>query len=100
MQIIDGIEYLDGDEAIALLGVKKATLYAYVSRGLLDSFRQAVGRKRLYRRDAIERLCELRPSEEAAPVPHNDSDNALHIDDDGVLRDVRLPDAASWAGEH
>lgn len=92
MQMIDGVDYLDGDEAVALLGVKKATLYAYVSRGLLDSFRQAVGRKRLYRRDAVERLCELRPSEESVAFPQ--------IDADGVLRDVNLPDAASWAGEH
>lgn len=92
MQIIDGVEYLDGDEAVALLGVKKATLYAYVSRGLLESFRQAVGRKRLYRRAAVERLCELQPSEDSPAYPQ--------IDEDGVLRDVRLPDAASWAGEH
>ena len=49
-QTIDSIEYLDVDEAAALLSVKKATLYAYVSRGLLRSFRQGVGRKRLYRR--------------------------------------------------
>ncbi|HNP71415.1 MAG TPA: helix-turn-helix domain-containing protein [Kouleothrix sp.] len=91
MQMIDGVEYLDGDEAVALLGVKKATLYAYVSRGLLSSFRQAIGRRRLYRRDAVETLRELRPSEATA---------ALIIDDDGVLRDVTLPDAASWAGEH
>ena len=42
--VIDGIEYLDGDEAARLLGVKKATLYAYVSRGIVQSYRQGVGR--------------------------------------------------------
>jgi excisionase family DNA binding protein len=89
MQTIDGVEYLDVGEAAALLSVKKATLYAYVSRGLLGSFRQGVGRRRLYRRAEIEALREVRPS--AAP--------ALSEEDD-VLRNVRLPDAASWAGEH
>ena len=54
MQIIDDVEYLEVDEVAALLGVKKATIYAYVSRGVLDSFRQGVGRKRLYQRAAVE----------------------------------------------
>ena len=88
-QTIDSIEYLDVDEAAALLSVKKATLYAYVSRGLLRSFRQGVGRKRLYRRADVEALRTIRPSEAT-----------LEQDDDGVLRDVDLPDAASWAGDH
>jgi citrate synthase len=88
MVTIDGVEYLEVDEAAALLGVKPATLYAYVSRGVLHSFRQAVGRKRLYRRDAVEQLREVRPSDDPAPPA------------DDVIRDVTLPDAASWAGEH
>jgi excisionase family DNA binding protein len=108
MQIIDGVEYLEVDEAAALLGVKKATLYAYVSRGVLHSFRQAVGRKRLYRRDAIEGLREVRPSDDAAPsLPDTRSNNGampnpqlIGPDGDDVVRDVTLPDAASWAGEH
>ena len=89
MQTIDDVEYLEVDEAAALLGVKKATIYAYVSRGVLDSFRQGIGRKRLYRRAAIEALREARPSDEPAP---NQADD--------VVRNVTLPDAASWAGEH
>jgi excisionase family DNA binding protein len=80
-EIIDGVEYMSGDEVAALLGVKKATLYAYVSRGLLQSYRQAVGRRRLYRRDDIERLRTVRP--EQAPQGH-----------------TSLPDAESWAGDH
>jgi excisionase family DNA binding protein len=90
MLTIDGVEYMDVDEAAELLGVKKATLYAYVSRGVLHSFRQAVGRRRLYRRDAIEQLREVRPSDALA----------LASTGDDVVRDVTLPDAASWAGEH
>jgi excisionase family DNA binding protein len=89
MQTIEGVEYLDVDEAAALLGVKKATLYAYVSRGVINSFKQGVGRKRLYRRADVEALREVRPS--GSP--------ALEGDDD-VIRDVTLPDVASWAGEH
>jgi len=88
MQTIDGVDYLDVDEAATLLGVKKATLYAYVSRRMLHSFRQGIGRTRLYRREEIEALRVVRPSDES-----------IHVDDD-VLRDVTLPDAASWAGEH
>ena len=59
---IDGEEYLTGDEAAALLGVKRETLYAYVSRGLLTSYRQGIKRQRLYRRAAIEALLRLAPS--------------------------------------
>ena len=88
-QTIAGVNYLEVDEAAALLGVKKATLYAYVSRGLLRSYRQGVGRKRLYRRAEVEALRAIRPSE--APTPDGD---------DRVLRDVELPDAESWAGDH
>jgi excisionase family DNA binding protein len=87
-QMIEGDEYLDVDAAAALLGVKKATLYAYVSRGVLRSYRQGIGRKRLYRRDEVEALRTIRPS--AGLVP----------DDDGVLRDVVLPEAESWVGDH
>ena len=97
MLTIDGVEYMDVDEAAKLLGVKKATLYAYVSRGMLHSFRQAVGRRRLYRRDAIEHLREVRPSDDAAPAQ---TAGLLAGDGDDVVRDVTLPDAASWAGEH
>ena len=89
MQTIDDVEYLEVDEAAALLGVKKATIYAYVSRGVLGSFRQGVGRKRLYQRAAIEALREAHPSD--APAQHQADD---------VVRNVTLPDVASWAGEH
>lgn len=88
-QIIAGMEYLDVDEAAGLLGVKKATLYAYVSRGLLRSYRQEVGRRRLYRRADVEALRTIRSSEAAPPDA-----------DERVVRDVDLPSASSWAGDH
>lgn len=60
--MIDGEEYLTGDEAAGLLAVKRETLYAYVSRGLLKSYRQGIKRQRLYRRAEIEVLLRLAPS--------------------------------------
>lgn len=63
--MIDGEEYLTGDEAAGLLGVKRETLYAYVSRGMLRSYRQGIKRQRLYRRAEIEGLRRLAPSSTA-----------------------------------
>lgn len=58
-RIVDGEEYLTVDEAARLLGVKAATLYAYVSRGLLRSYREGTKRQRLYRRAEVEALRRL-----------------------------------------
>ena len=66
MVLIDGEEFLTVKEAAPLLGVKPATLYAYVSRGVLQSYRQRIKRERLYRRAEIERLLHLTPSGAAA----------------------------------
>lgn len=57
---------LSADEAAELLGVSRATLYAYVSRGLLDSL-PGPDRSRRYRREEIERLRlrKQRPAEAA-----------------------------------
>ena len=62
MVVLDGEEYLTVDEAARLLGIKRATLYAYVSRGVLRSYRQGIKRQRLYRRSEIEGLLQLAPS--------------------------------------
>ena len=72
MIVMDGEEFLTAQEACALLGVKPATLYAYVSRGLLESYRQGIKRKRLYRRDEVERLTRLRGPEEGDDERMND----------------------------
>ena len=71
-------EYLTAAEACALLGVKAATLYSYVSRGLVQSYRQGIRRQRLYRRAELLELLRVRPDADEA----ND-----------------LPAAASWVGE-
>lgn len=59
---IDGEEFLTVKEAARRLGVKVPTLYAYVSRGVLRSYRQGIKRQRLYRRADVERLLAVGPS--------------------------------------
>ena len=67
---IHGEPYLSAAEACELLGVKPATLYAYVSRGVLKSYRQGIKRARLYRRGDVQRVLHLRPSRAGHPLPH------------------------------
>ncbi|HXN02846.1 MAG TPA: helix-turn-helix domain-containing protein [Candidatus Dormibacteraeota bacterium] len=67
---IQGEPYLSAAEACELLGVKPATLYAYVSRGVLKSYRQGIKRARLYRRGDVQRVLHLRPSRGTRPLPH------------------------------
>ena len=62
MVIVDGAEYLTVEEAAQLMGVKPATIYAYVSRGILQSYRQGMKRQRLYRRAEVEQLTRMAPS--------------------------------------
>ncbi|MGA2410021.1 MAG: citrate/2-methylcitrate synthase [Candidatus Binataceae bacterium] len=64
-------------EAAAELGVKLGTLYAYVSRGWLKSYRRKVGRQALYRRSEVEALRGVGTPERG-------------------LRAHSLPDASSW----
>src|SRR5687767_14969792 len=121
MHEIDGEIYLAADEVVALLGIKRATLYAYVSRGVLQSYRKGIGRERLYRRDEVEALLAVRadaPSPrqlaeprapyapEPAPAPPAAAPQAPPTppapepapDDDRTLRNVSLPPAETWAG--
>jgi citrate synthase len=62
MIVLDGEEYLTVEEAAGLLEIKPATLYAYVSRGVLKSYRQGIKRQRLYRRADVEALLRVAPS--------------------------------------
>jgi excisionase family DNA binding protein len=63
MIVMNGEEFLSAQEACDLLHIKPATLYAYVSRHLLRSYRQGIRRTRLYRREEVERLTRLRGPE-------------------------------------
>ena len=62
MVVVDGEEYLTVEEAAQLMAVKPATIYAYVSRGILQSYRQGMKRQRLYRRADVEQLTRMAPS--------------------------------------
>ncbi|GIV96873.1 MAG: hypothetical protein KatS3mg057_1530 [Herpetosiphonaceae bacterium] len=86
---IDGVDYLTVDEACRMLGVKPATIYAYVSRGVLKSYKQRVGRMRLYRRDEIEALRRIEATERrSAALEENDRAEEGH-----------MPEAEAWMGE-
>ena len=74
---IQGEPYLSAAEACELLRVKPATLYAYVSRGVLKSYRQGIKRERLYRKRDLQGVLHLRPTRSRHP----------------------LPDAADWVGD-
>lgn len=87
MIVLDGEEYLTVEEAAGLLEIKPATLYAYVSRGVLKSYRQGIKRQRLYRRADVEALLRVAPSSGSA--------------DEGDLdrRPPEIPLAESWIRE-
>jgi citrate synthase len=53
-------DFLSAREAAELLGVKLPTVYAYTSRGLIQSVPGGKGRSRRYRRRDLERLCARR----------------------------------------
>ncbi|MEO1223521.1 MAG: citrate synthase family protein [Pseudomonadota bacterium] len=55
--------FLTAEEAAAELNVSRATLYAYVSRGLIRSESRAHSRKRLYRAEDVRRLIDGRVRE-------------------------------------
>lgn len=62
--------YLTAEEACTRLGVKLATLYSYVHRGLVKSYRQGIRRQRLYRVVEIEQLLQVTPvREEPVVIP-------------------------------
>ena len=65
---LEGEQYLNGDEASTLLGIKLATLYAYVSRGILHSYKQGIKRQRLYKQSELEALLRLRPGDTPSPT--------------------------------
>jgi len=90
---LNGENYLDGKEACHLLGIKLSTLYTYVSRGVLKSYKQGIKRQRLYKKAELEALIELRPSNEPSSyVDEQDDDDNEDNRDDGP----QLPHARDW----
>ncbi len=81
---IDEQAYLTAAEACEILRVKPQTLYAYVSRGVLRSYRQGIRRQRLYLRREVEALVRLAPGRRGS---------------DRSPRRVGLPEAEEWVGD-
>jgi citrate synthase len=98
--------YLTAHETAERLGIKRDTLYAYVSRGLLRSVALPGSRERGYRADEVERLRASRGSNRAARteplIPVIDSAicliedgrlyyrgiDAIHLADTATLEDI------------
>lgn len=79
--------YVGADEAARLLGVTKASLYAYVSRGLVERRVAVDGRTSLYPRDAIEALAarrRRRPSGERPSIDVRITSSITELDDESV----------------
>jgi citrate synthase len=70
---------LSAREAAQRLGVKPATLYAYVSRGLLRSTPAADGRKRRYYAEDVARLKRLRHAGPRTGAPPKPFDNLVPV---------------------
>lgn len=99
MVVIDGVSYLTVDEVCHLLDVKPATIYAYVSRGILRSYKQGIKRQRLYRQDEIERLLVIRPPEQMAIPPEPQPSQPLPEPEPVQPTRDHLPDASTWINE-
>lgn len=53
---INDVEYVNSAEALSILGVRRETLYTYVSRGMIKTTRPAGSRTKLYRKADVEGL--------------------------------------------
>lgn len=53
---INDVEYLEREEVLALLKIKKESLYTYVSRGLIKTAPHGDSRRRLYLKSDVEKL--------------------------------------------
>ncbi len=100
MVTIDGISYLTVDEACEILGVKAATIYAYVSRGVLRSYKQGIKRQRLYREDEVRALLSIQPGEGgAAKASADELSERLEPREPPEANGAPLPRAEGWIGE-
>src|ERR1700716_3168532 len=105
--------YLSARETAERLGIKRDTLYAYVSRGLLRSVAVPGSRERGYRADDVEKLRAGRGANRARSgplIPVIDSAicliedgrlyyrgiDVIHLADTAILEDIA---DLLWAGE-
>src|SRR5213082_2117935 len=91
---LNGETYLDGSEACHLLGVKVSTLYTYVSRGILKSYKQGIKRQRLYKQAELEALLRLRPSDKPSAI--STSKQAVEDTSSPKKERTEIPLAEDW----
>ena len=53
---INDVEYVGSAEAMSILGVRRETLYTYVSRGLIKTKQRPGVKAKLYRKADVEKL--------------------------------------------
>ena len=53
---INDVEYVSSVQAMSILGVRRETLYTYVSRGLIKAMRPTGTKAKLYRKTDVEKL--------------------------------------------
>lgn len=100
-------DYLNSTEATALLGVSRATLYAYVSRGLLHAHAADTPRESRYLREEVEQLARQRGQgrkpREVAQAALNWGlpvlESSITLIEQGRLY-YRGEDAVDWAHSH
>ena len=88
-------EFLTATEAAQRLGVKPATLYAYVSRGVLRRDRAADGRGSLFDAEEVERLARRGRPRRPAGVADITVESAITELTADSLR-FRGHDATAW----
>src|SRR6478672_11577586 len=103
---VDESRLLDAVEAAACLGVKPATLYSYVSRGLLRRQKEPGSRRSLFRPDEVDALRRQshppRPSgeevtfESAITVLGPDRPYYRGVDALTLAGSARFEDVAEW----
>lgn len=68
---VNDVEYVRREEALAMLGVKKESLYTYVSRGLIKTLPEPGKKTSLYRKADLEKLRTRSSAKKASkPVAH------------------------------
>src|SRR5436305_4638503 len=80
----ESVALITAREAVRRLGIKPATLYAYVSRGLLRSAGVPESRERRYYADDVERLKRLRRTGRQAAVPRRPFDSLTPVLDSAI----------------
>jgi hypothetical protein len=75
-------------------GSKMSTLYTYVSRGILRSYKQGIKRQRLYKQAELESLLRLRPSD--TPSPISTSKQSTEENTESNKGHTEIPLAEDW----